>query len=661
MPFEDDKEKKVELEKEAQEKKEASVENPENILEKTEENVTDEKIKQVDEEKKTESSVPKKPSEPRKPIVPRTQFTYVPRVSMSYYEDPPDPPKPKMNQVIIHAIGQALYYLGLYVELQIHQIMHAIKSVAIFIAQVIAWVFVSLFTVLKKIGATVWRDVTTPIRNFFKGVRNMRNMAREQKKEGKSSAQIWKYFFDGVKNNGHLLQKTVGVGLSIFALGVFVFTATSLLSMKYALFVSVGDVEIGYVENETVLEDGLSLLRMRLSLATDQNIDQWEFTPTLSVSPTVETLDKTEVADKILQNSSEEIQTGYGIYIDEVLVGATQDAQTIVDFLEAKKQPYREEAPDAQVEFVRDVEVSEKEEVFLAETIQSTDDIEQELSTEVSKEENYTVKTGDNLSKIVKTTGITLEELIARNPELEGQNGAYEPAVGTVLLIQNAKPYLQIQTIFTEEADEVIPFETIKEEVSTRPMNQQATVQQGSNGKEHVVYELSYIDDELISKTRVEEECVITVPVQNKIIEVGTNAALSTISGGGEGFIWPVPDAKYSSRGMSSGHRGLDINASLGTPVYAIGNGTVIQAGWHYSYGNYIEIQHKDGIVSLYGHNSQLLVSVGDTVKQGDEIALIGSTGNSTGNHLHLEIQVNGVLNDPYNYVIPPDGFRRGS
>jgi murein DD-endopeptidase MepM/ murein hydrolase activator NlpD len=100
-------------------------------------------------------------------------------------------------------------------------------------------------------------------------------------------------------------------------------------------------------------------------------------------------------------------------------------------------------------------------------------------------------------------------------------------------------------------------------------------------------------------------------------------------------------------------HTGLDIAGKLGTPIYATRAGKVIksQCGWNGGYGCYIIIDHGGGVISLYGHNSQLFVSVGDKVVQGQNISVEGSTGRSTGPHLHFEIRVNGVHQNPLKYI----------
>lgn len=131
---------------------------------------------------------------------------------------------------------------------------------------------------------------------------------------------------------------------------------------------------------------------------------------------------------------------------------------------------------------------------------------------------------------------------------------------------------------------------------------------------------------------------------------------------GGE-FIWPVPrswsriSSPYGWRtlnGKREHHNGIDIPASKGTNIYASNGGKVITATWHYSYGNYVIIDHGGGKATLYAHASKLNCKVGDKVKQGDVIAYVGTTGHSTGNHLHFEVRINGAKQNPLNYVKQP-------
>lgn len=126
-------------------------------------------------------------------------------------------------------------------------------------------------------------------------------------------------------------------------------------------------------------------------------------------------------------------------------------------------------------------------------------------------------------------------------------------------------------------------------------------------------------------------------------------------------FTWPTPGVTYitSPYGPRGGgfHLGTDIGASYGTPIHASKSGTVEFAGWHYSYGNYVKLTHLDGSYTLYAHQSQLGCSTGDTVSQQQVIGYVGSTGHSTGPHLHFELVLAGNYRvDPATYITDRSG-----
>lgn len=108
--------------------------------------------------------------------------------------------------------------------------------------------------------------------------------------------------------------------------------------------------------------------------------------------------------------------------------------------------------------------------------------------------------------------------------------------------------------------------------------------------------------------------------------------------------------SRYGSRSRGF-HTGMDIATASGTPITSIASGTVTYSGWKGSYGNLVIIDHGNGVQSYYAHCSALYVSVGQNVSGGSQIAAVGSTGNSTGPHLHLEIRVNGATVNPQNYL----------
>jgi len=115
-------------------------------------------------------------------------------------------------------------------------------------------------------------------------------------------------------------------------------------------------------------------------------------------------------------------------------------------------------------------------------------------------------------------------------------------------------------------------------------------------------------------------------------------------------LLWPLL-SKRITQYYHLGHSGLDIGDKTGNPIYAAEAGKVERAGWSKGYGYNVIINHGNGLKTLYGHASKLLVEAGDSVSRGQTIALIGSTGWSTGPHLHLEVQINGAKQNPINYI----------
>lgn len=175
--------------------------------------------------------------------------------------------------------------------------------------------------------------------------------------------------------------------------------------------------------------------------------------------------------------------------------------------------------------------------------------------------------------------------------------------------------------------------------------------------------ELSSTDD-AVSKLYVEAPKVVKTASSSssstKYAATGTvNTNLTTSSAKaslGITLIRPVSGTISSrfgaaSRLRRSSHTGLDIATSSGTPIAAAASGTVTFSGYKGSYGNLLVISHGNGVQTYYGHCSKLYVSAGTQVSQGQTVAAVGSTGNSTGPHLHLEVRVNGVAYNPQNYV----------
>lgn len=153
--------------------------------------------------------------------------------------------------------------------------------------------------------------------------------------------------------------------------------------------------------------------------------------------------------------------------------------------------------------------------------------------------------------------------------------------------------------------------------------------------------------------------------IETQILLATNNIDVDIQYTGGE-MLWPVAISgtsitsgygvrEHPIQGVVKEHTGIDIgNTPLGSPVVAAADGVVTYAGWLGGYGNCVMINHGDGIVTLYGHGNKILTSVNQEVKQGDVIMEVGSTGNSTGPHLHFEVRINGNYANPLNFVKVP-------
>ncbi len=167
--------------------------------------------------------------------------------------------------------------------------------------------------------------------------------------------------------------------------------------------------------------------------------------------------------------------------------------------------------------------------------------------------------------------------------------------------------------------------------------------------------------EDAVAKLYVEKPKVVVASTNDtKTTSIGKVNTAMTISNGtaslGISLRKPVSGVISSRFGVrssirSSAHTGLDIATSKGTPVVAAAGGTVTFSGWKGSYGKLMVITHSNGVQTYYGHCNELYYSAGTKVSQGQTIAAVGSTGNSTGPHLHFEIRVNGVAYNPQNYL----------
>ncbi len=351
--------------------------------------------------------------------------------------------------------------------------------------------------------------------------------------------------------------------------------------------------------------------------------------------------------EEALSQSLRVVEHGYGLYVGGEFLGATQTKGAFEELLNQVAANYRNENTIS-IDFVEGVEVRECD--LPVEEFTNLADVALLLNSVKDGEVTYTVKEGDCWSVIAEDHNMTSKELLALNTGYDID----KLQIGDVLLISNAVPYLTVRATQMEYYEEDIPYEVEYVDDNTMWEGDTKVISKGEYGKANTVAKVTY---ECV--TEVEREIISQDIFQEPVTEIQARGTLERPTWAATGsFRWPTSGtitSRYGYRnifGGSSFHGGIDIANSYGTNVVAADGGIVIYAGWNSGgYGYLVQIDHQNGYVTYYGHNSSLNVSVGDKVYKGQHIAEMGSTGRSTGNHCHFEVRLNGERQNPLNYL----------
>lgn len=264
---------------------------------------------------------------------------------------------------------------------------------------------------------------------------------------------------------------------------------------------------------------------------------------------------------------------------------------------------------------------------------------------------------GDSAHPLVFSTEVAPDDLIFE------EEVKIEPVVANVdafsdyeavsKIFLNEDGSSKLLTVSTSEIQiftRTVEFETVYEDDASMYEGETKVKTEGVNGMSRVTAQIYRVNGEEIARA-ILSEAVVVEPIDQVILK-GTKEKPSTDPTGS--FICPARGRFSSGFGARWGrqHQGIDIAGSYGSNIVAADGGTVIYAGYNSGgYGNLVKIDHGNGYVTYYGHNSSLCVSVGDKVAKGQVIAKMGSTGRSTGNHCHFEIRKGGTPVNPLNYI----------
>ncbi|MFR7450608.1 MAG: peptidoglycan DD-metalloendopeptidase family protein [Gemmiger sp.] len=557
----------------------------------------------------------------------------------------------------VHAIGDALYLIGFWFE---YFLICAARGVGKTVRAVVLQAGRLLILILRPflLGLiTLCSDLTAPFRRMSSGMRHMRELAQALPEE--SSREIrrerFRYFRRGARLYFPLVLNALAYLLPVAALAGFSYIVQDRMNVNYVLEVMVNGEPVGSVASEQVFESARDDVQGRIQTVQDSDQDaqatmaavtQLELDPTYTLAIGGDVMNEMEVANAILSASGGAIGEATAVYIDGSLQFVTQDGDHLRSYLESVKQPYEDASdPNVRVSFVHDISLVDG--LYLQASMVSYSDILSVLN-EGGGARTYTAAEGDTVQTVLDATGVAWDSLAALNPELTGTD--QELASGTEVITGVQSPdLLQVKVIRRESYTSEIPYDTVETQSSEYDFGETVVTSAGQNGLQEITQDITYIDGVQTEISTVSVE-TLQEPVSEYVTK-GTHlkSGMTANYGSGE-WMWPVPQYTYVSRWMSSFHKGADICAAYGTPIYASDSGVVVTAGYHYSYGNYVVIDHGNGWTTLYGHMSALGCSSGQAVERGEVIGYVGSTGNSTGNHCHFEMHHNGTLVSARNF-----------
>ena len=552
-------------------------------------------------------------------------------------------------------LGQFLYDVGFWGEYTARRLVRGSWKACCFLGQHCAYVWNRAAGLAGNALKTGAQDLTAPFTRMANGAKNIRARVQEEKQAGTAHAakEGLRYFALGVHKYFPLLGRAAAYVLPVAALAVFGYTVHTVLEYNYVLAVEVNGSVVGYVQTEQVFDSAREEVAQRINYAGTGE-ESWTVEPSYQIAVGEQVLNENQMADAILESSSSEIQSATGLYVNGELVAVTTEGDRLRQELDNMLAPYQDpDDPNLTVAFNKEVRCEDS--IYFTSTLVPVDEIIGRLHGEEQGAVYYTIQSGDTPWTVAGSFGISVDELQAQNPDLDFNSSSGFP-VGGQLTISQAMPYLQVKRTLVSTYQETIPYNTEEQEDEDLAFGTTKIIQDGAEGLAEVTQQqVFYGDSSTPSETTIIDRVVVQEPVK-RIVAMGQYVPAENIAylSDGSTLIWPVPAYRGISRWMLGAggkiHGGVDIRANYGTEILASASGQVTVAGYHWSYGNYVVINHGNGYQTLYAHASSLAVRAGQTVAQGQVIAYVGSTGKSSGNHCHFEIRLNGARQQPRDF-----------
>lgn len=332
-----------------------------------------------------------------------------------------------------------------------------------------------------------------------------------------------------------------------------------------------------------------------------------------------------------------------GIFAGGKMIAAVKDAKAAQKVLDTLLQMY-DNGGAWQASFKQKVELKPVE--VTGSGLMSPEEAVEHIRFGGTRARTYEVKEGDTLWDIAAAVHLPVDELLQANPGLNPET----IQIGQQVKIAQACPLVDVISTYRDTRREEILYRVQERVDDSLYWGERKLVQRGKPGEREVVYNVT-LENGVETGRKILRQQIITEPVP-QVIAKGSRKLLA-FRGGNSRLAYPTVGSITSPFGNRHGsmHRGVDIGASYGSPVVAAEAGTVLRAGYRGGYGLCIDISHGSGVVTRYAHLSSTAVRPGQRVERGQFIGRAGSTGNSTGPHLHFEVLVNGVNKNPALFI----------
>ena len=464
----------------------------------------------------------------------------------------------------------------------------------------------------------------------------------------KSSSNIVN--FNNTNDNGNSKIPPKPVALTILG-AILVGIVIWALTHKNAQEVYVGNKMVAIIKpNSQEIETPEQLKELALSSLSEKTGASVEVNEEVTFKPVraskEEIMSITDATTKVSENFTFKVEASV-ITVDGQPIATVKNEEESNKILNNIKSKYtnKDVKQAAEPTFVQDVKIESK---YVAEQdIITNEDALALLTANKDQGKEYEIKEGDTLFEIAMDNDMSLEALLKANPNLTETTPL---KIGSKINLVVPVPLLSVITYEEVTYNQVIPktIETIENNQEYKTYKK--VISTGKDGNKQVTAKITKVNG-VEEKRDILSEKVLTEPVIEKV-EVGTlNTPPKKAIGN---FIYPTNGRFSSGYGARWGtiHKGIDLASPAGTPIKASDGGTVVFSGWNSGgYGYMVKIDHGNGYQTIYAHNSKNAVSVGQKVAQGEVIAYVGSTGNSTGNHIHFEIIQNGVSKNPLNFL----------